>query len=113
VQINVVISKRLRILTEAKFFEPLLDVTTHGASLRQTGFAQTVEQVLVGTGILIKLPHWANNDLADPNILVFLQTVQPFSTALASSPRPRCPNAEANVRCSSKCTRPLSTTLRA
>ncbi len=45
-EVDVVISERLRVLTEAKSFEPLRDVVRHRASLRQAGFAETVQELL-------------------------------------------------------------------
>ena len=45
-KINRVLSKRLRVLTEAKSFEPLRNVVRHGDLLRQAGFAEAIQQVL-------------------------------------------------------------------
>ena len=42
-EFNFVLSERLRVLPEAKSFEPLRDVVRHGALLRQAGFAEAVE----------------------------------------------------------------------
>ncbi len=50
VEINTVVCERLRVLAKAKSFEPLRDVVSHGASLRQAGFAEAVEEVFV--------PNW-------------------------------------------------------
>ncbi len=41
---DIILSERLRVLAEAKSFEPLRDIVSHGASLRQAGFAEAVKQ---------------------------------------------------------------------
>ncbi len=46
VELNLVLNERLRILTEAKSFEPLRNVVRHGASLREAGFAEAVQEML-------------------------------------------------------------------
>ena len=43
---NFVAGERLRVLTEAKSFEPLRDVVGHSASLQETGFAQALKDLL-------------------------------------------------------------------
>ncbi len=44
VEIDTVLRKRLRVLAKSKPFEPSRDVVRHGALLRQTGFAEAVEE---------------------------------------------------------------------
>ncbi len=61
-EINVVLSERLRVLAETKSFEPLRDVVRHGASLRQAGFAEAVNQLFdlvadVDSQLVLKLPE--------------------------------------------------------
>ena len=43
IEIDSVVRERLRVLAEAKSFKPLRDVSRHGASLREAGFAEAVE----------------------------------------------------------------------
>ncbi len=41
--IDVILNECLRVLAEAKSFEPLRDVVRHVASLRQAGFAEALD----------------------------------------------------------------------
>ncbi len=43
---NGVAEERPRVLTKTKSFEPLRDIVHHGASLRQAGFAEAVNDML-------------------------------------------------------------------
>ena len=47
VELNFILSERLCILTETKSFEPLRDVVSHGALLRQAGFAEAVDHAIL------------------------------------------------------------------